>query len=933
MPDDFLNSQIGEIVFKVLYKTGIVRNLLDIIFPFYGKVNKFDPKEFRFYAMGQSHLDTAWNWTWWWSQQKIRVTFGNALQHMKEFPRFKFSASAPVHYEYFEKAYPSLFSELKNHVKNNRWDIVGGMYVESDGNVPDGESITRQCLYGQKYFITRFGKHASVAWLPDSFGFTWSYPQILAKSGLNYFFTTKITWNLEHEFPFSVFWWQGPDGTRVLSTNIRNGFRGLEKVGEMKTKARLLPDGLESPIYNYRFDFTKDSRSNDFIRDFAHVYGLGDGGGGPLFAEILIPETCRKIKGWQFVQGGVYFKLLEKLYGPRIPVWADELFLEVHHGCQTTFYSAKKQNRNCEVLLPKMEKFAILSSVLSERNEEHNNKLSSTDIIWTSYNVSIFDDCWKKMLFNQFHDILPGSSIQEVYIEAHRDYTIIQKSMDDCRKQILSSIGCNESAISTKDQSIAFYPYHWAGNTVFYENLESNDRNERLKLHILEKKKGIGFGLINLNDKLKGNDHSKNICNVTRRDEKQINIETPLLHATLDPVTASISSLQIASDNFQFNFATDIKKENQTFHSGLNKLRLFKDEPDSNDAWNLDPHYRDYEIQNTHVHDYRVVQPDDSCQSLEIQFDMHINDSDCCMSYVFHPELPYIIINLKMNYQEHRKLLRIEFDSAIESEKVTNAIAYGIIDHSTDPIQPLDEGRWEFPGQKYISISDDIHGISVMCDNRYGFHCKKNQFGMSLLRGPLYGDPDGFMYPATEEKKQSILQRGGTIAIEKDKREIYKDLGNHVIKWAIYPHAGDWRDAKVYQEFHNFTDSPIVFRNTPETQTTSNIFKENYCSLIDCSLENVHISTIKPIYGQNSGLIIRLFEFLGKDCKGQILFNKDLHQLDPNLYDIYNADLLETKIHVREDPDFFVNETDNLVNFSIKPFEIKTIVIKKKDGK
>ena len=279
MPDDFIFSKNAEIIFTTLDKFGILRNLLDLVFPIYGKVCGFNPKDFRFYAIGQSHLDTAWNWTWAWTKKKIRKTFGNNIERLKSYPNYKFSASAPVHYEYFEKAYPSLFDELRKFVKDNRWDIVGGMYCEPDGNVPDGESLVRQRLYGQKYYLNTFNKRSLVAWVPDSFGFTWTYPQIFVKSGSPFFYTTKLTWNLEHEFPFSTFWWEGPDGSRVLAFNFKNGFRGMESVGDFAQKARLLPKDSNSDfVYDYTTDFdSKDRRTDEFVRDYPHIYGFGDG--------------------------------------------------------------------------------------------------------------------------------------------------------------------------------------------------------------------------------------------------------------------------------------------------------------------------------------------------------------------------------------------------------------------------------------------------------------------------------------------------------------------------------------------------------------------------------------------------------------------------------------------------------------------------------
>ncbi|MBD3353875.1 MAG: hypothetical protein GF364_20500 [Candidatus Lokiarchaeota archaeon] len=917
MSEDFIFSKNAEILFRVLHRIRIMRGLLNLIFPFYGKVNNYDPNLYRYFAIGQSHLDTAWNWTWPWTKKKIRKTFGNALKHIDEFDKFMFSAPAPAHYEYFERAYPILFEKLKRYVKNNRWDIVGGMWVEPDGNVPDGESLVRQRLYGQKYYIKKFGKYSLVAWVPDSFGFTWSYPQIFLKSGSPYFHTTKLTWNHEHEFPFALFHWEGPDGSRILAHNFQQGFRALERVGLYANKASLIPNKESSPIYNYAFDFGKnDIRGKEYIRDFGWWYGEGDGGGGPLLAELLIPVNLTESKGWKFVKAALYFKLIEKKYGKRLPVWKDELYLEVHRGCQTTLYRAKKQNRMCETLLPKMEKLSICSSIFLPNASICN---------FIQFPIETFDDCWKKLLFNQFHDILPGSSIEEVYLDADEDYQYVFNAMGILKDSLSEEISKNvEKPKKAESDCLFFFPNHWAGKIVYFDRVINNhvmymdDENFKdfkdFNYHIVEKPKGIGFQCISEQEAEENTNNYKDID--LKNEEISVQITSSSLKVTINKETANISSLKLTRDDSDFDFS-DRKAD------GLNVLKIYVDEPNSNDAWNLDPNYREKQLNTIEINNINIISPAMHKTDVELAFKIAINESTATLSYIINDALPYIIVKLDLDYQEYRKLLRVEFDTNIKNDKITTGLAYGVIDRPTKPRTPLERGRWEFPGQKFISLSDGSHGLSIMCENRYGFHVDGTQFGMSLKKAPLYGKPDDFMNIPTDCPDNKLREIG---AISKDKRKEIKDLGKHRIVWAIYPHRGNWIQAKVYQKFFNFTDHPIKLKKKIKMPKEFDKFQ----NLIDCSLDHVRISTIKPIFGKKNGLVIRLFEFIGKDDSGTLFIHPDLIGKD-NAVKVYNADLLEGDRFLKTEQlneELKYDSATHEIRFKITRFEIKTIVIR-----
>jgi len=341
--DWFISERTGKI-FWGLHRLRITSFLMRAALPFYGKANRYDPKDFRIFAVGQSHLDTAWNWRWApdTAPYKLAHTFGYNLTNLEQFPTdngrqgysngYKFSCPAAAHYDYIERTWPKSFEKIKARVKENRWELTGGMWVESDGNVPDGESFVRQRLYGQRYFIEKFGKKALIEWLPDSFGFAWTLPQILVKSGAKGFYTTKMTWNVESKpgtgrpFPFGWYYWQSPDGSKILSFNFKGGWRGLEYIGHAKERCRLAKDSADR-TFSYNNDMEHEPRlDSKFIPEVIWTYGEGDGGHGPRQVEIMVTDACERAGAMQQVKAGVVYKLIEKKYGGEqslIPIWND----------------------------------------------------------------------------------------------------------------------------------------------------------------------------------------------------------------------------------------------------------------------------------------------------------------------------------------------------------------------------------------------------------------------------------------------------------------------------------------------------------------------------------------------------------------------------------------------------------------------------------
>ncbi|MEM2637551.1 MAG: alpha-mannosidase, partial [Candidatus Korarchaeota archaeon] len=318
------------------------------------KIFKFPNR--KLYCMGHSHIDAAWLWTRDKTVAKARRTFENALLHMKKYRFFTFAQSAPQYYLWMEKYFPHIFSGIKEMVKEGRWEPVGGLWVEPDTNMPDGEAFVRHELFGQRYYLSRFGKTSEIEWLPDSFGFAWTLPQIFAKSGVKYFWTTKITWNDTNTFPFAIFEWKSPDGSKVLTYMTPLAMAYIEK------KPRPMPVLLDKKKeYNYAHPpDMKNFASLPTIEEEGIFYGIGDGGGGPVREEILIVKGLLEL-GNVHTTPSKFFKMLDAKYRDHIPVWNDELYLEFHRGVLTSQALIKRYNRQSENKIITAEMLATIA--------------------------------------------------------------------------------------------------------------------------------------------------------------------------------------------------------------------------------------------------------------------------------------------------------------------------------------------------------------------------------------------------------------------------------------------------------------------------------------------------------------------------------------------------------------------------------------------
>src|SRR5579872_4214431 len=397
-------------------------------------------QQFTIRAVGNSHIDMAWLWPWTETVEVVRNTFRSVLDLMREYPDFKFTMSSARTYEWMEEKYPDLFKEIERRVKEGRWEIIGGMWVEPDLNMPDGESLVRQILVGKRYFQKNFGVDVKIGWNPDSFGYNWQLPQIYAKSGMGYFVTQKLLWAHEFTtFPYKLFWWQAPDGSRLLTYFPHDYAGGIDAE----------PLATDLSVWMPSIYASKLTDSPEMM----HLYGVGDHGGGPTRVmldhadQLRAPETVYPKLQFSFARD--FFSDMEKkMPSMQVPTWNGELYFQYHRGVFTTQAETKRMIRRSEENVLNAEKFASLASLYGKPYPDN------------------MEQIWKNLLFDHFHDIMPGSGIAVNYLDAKRNLENVDRAANDITRSSLKEIAAHIDTHSEGVPLVLFNSLSWSRTDV-----------------------------------------------------------------------------------------------------------------------------------------------------------------------------------------------------------------------------------------------------------------------------------------------------------------------------------------------------------------------------------------------------------------------------------------------------------------------------------
>lgn len=655
--------------------------------------------------IAHSHLDIAYYWRRIHAVQKNLRTVLIQLRLMDKYPDFKYTHTQPYVYETLEKYYPDVFEELKEKVKNGQFEPVGAMYVEPDCNIPTAESLVRQCLYGQQTYKRMFGKTVNNAWLPDVFGNSWILPQILKKSGVDYFVSNKMsTWNDTNRFPHNNFIWKGIDGTDVLACVPPTHFITWN-----------MPSQIQE---NWEAYIDKDLGGQTM-----NMFGYGDGGSGCTeemielmhrFDKLSIMPKCEHMGGQEFLE-----KNLKN--NKELQTWDGELYLEMHRGTFTTKSEMKRANRRLEYKLRDAEMLSVL------RGEDNRQAITSA---------------YKKLLINQFHDILPGSHIHPVYEDAMKDYSDIEKCVDGI-------IGTGSKYFNTLNftrDALTFVPNKKGTSTRY--GVRGNWIIPNIPALSSSSLRATKFNGEWLN------------CNGN-------NIETPFYSAVLNQ-DGSIASL------------IDKKLDRQWVDGDFNKLKIYTDHPGNYDAWDILPNYKDKQIEINVKEKLALAELDGECATFKTV--LSTEKSTWTMLIRFFRRSCGIEVENIVDWNEKHKLAKAEFDCNVLTRKALCDTSAGFIERDTHKNTTWQQARFETCHHKWADLSETDGGIAIINDGKYGIGFDENTMSLSLLRATIRPDvtsdmgQHNFCYMIYPHNKNAVDANINKIAFQFNEQLVKADV-------------------------------------------------------------------------------------------------------------------------------------------------------------
>ncbi|MEG4069160.1 alpha-mannosidase [Microcoleus sp. Pol11C2] len=839
----------------------------------------------KIYLVGHAHLDLAWLWpvpeTW----QAAQRTFESVLKLQSEFPDLIFCHSTPALYAWIEKHRPDLFAAIKKQVATGCWEVVGGMWVEPDLNLISAESMVRQVFYGQRYAKEKFGEVMRVAWLPDTFGFGWQLPQILRQGGVDYFVTQKLRWNDTTEFPHGAFWWEGLDGTKIFSMMSAPIGESIESV----------------KMASYAFDWQVKTG----LQDALWLPGVGDHGGGPTrdmlevakrwkmspffpkleFAkavdylsliesqflpevmatksESYVPESdnqenlqARELSNLSVISDANHSISQLKTISPTLPVWKDELYLEFHRGCYTTRADQKRQNRRCEELLYQAELLSALATICTG----------------AVYPKSELESAWKQILFNQFHDILPGSAIAQVYADANIAFAEVDRT---CREILLKSLDAISAQISLPNPPqpdaqpiLIFNTLNWPRSEVVAVPLpDSADSawqiydfsGRRLASQIVRGDRpqsqskllfwannlpAVGYQVFwlcredaqtvdnasaspetekktELSKLTYGIAQKNTVSQETPFAAAQMVLENEFIRATVDGQIGDLSSIWDKVNNREVLNA-----------AGGNQLQAFQDSGQYWDAWNIDPNYEKHQQPAPILKDISWIAQGEIRQILRVV--RQIGKSEFCQDYIVEIGSPLLKIKTVADWQEKHVLVKAAFGLNVEADFATCEIPGGAIDRTTKPQTPAEKAKWEVPILRWTDISNDGFGVSLLNDCKYGCDLQPNQIRLSLLRGSTWPDEQA-------------------------------DVGVSEFTCAVYPHAGNWQEAGTVRRSYEL-NLPLLVKVLPQLGENRNKSLPAVGKFLNLSADNLVLMAFKQSEDDSNVWILRCCESEGKEA-------------------------------------------------------------------
>jgi alpha-mannosidase len=828
---------------------------------------------------GNAHIDAAWLWPRSETIDVVKRTFTTALQLMNEYPYYTYTQSAAQYTEWMAEKYPQLNDQIRQRVKEGRWEIVGGMWVEPDLNMPDGESLVRQLLVGQRYFQQQYGVTARIGWNPDSFGYNWQLPQIYKRSGLDYFVTQKMHWNDTNTLPFRLFWWESPDGSKVLT------YFPTDYVHTNVSPTRISAD------------FAESAERNPGTTELLDLYGVGDHGGGPTRAMLdqadhwIGLDKKDAVPTMRYRPAQSYFTDVESKLNPDsptwnyesiakgykpppagdgtvgLPTWKDELYFEYHRGVMTSQAQHKASMRLVEVKTLDAEKLASLA--------------------WLSgqvYPASDLTENWKKITFNQFHDLAAGSGIGVIYKDAQRDYAEVFHVDSEVSDASLKTLG---AAIDTRVKD---------GVPVLVMNTLGWPRAETVKLSVQLPDAAEDVRLLDaknepvLSQVLSHND-ATHTFEVLAQVKSVPALGYDVLHAEKgrhEPASdlrveeqpgafmLSNGKLKVVIDRKTGCIASLALGGHETLAGCGNQLQTFKDTPKQYDAWNIDPGTLDAPMTPIDAADSVTLESRGPLRAT-VKITRHWQSSKFVQEISLDAGADTVEVANDVDWHETHVLLKAAFPLAASSAMATYEIPYGSIERPTTRNNSWEKAKFEVPAMRWADLGDASYGVTVLNDSKYGYDAAGNVLRLTLLRSPTWPDENA-------------------------------DRGRQVFRYAIYPHAGDWKQAQTVHRGWEF-NYPVMAQQV--FSHSGSLPAEHSWGAVENA--NVALTAVKKAEDSDA-LIFRMYEWAGTAG-------------DVNLHVPAGAEYAVESNLMEKEQGEHLPLTGDLVTVPIKPFEILTVSV------
>jgi alpha-mannosidase len=773
---------------------------------------EFKPKVIGF---GHAHIDMAWLWRLAHSREKASRTFATVLHLMRQYPEYRFLHTSPQLYKFLKTDYPEIYRGVKERIASGEWEITGGMWIEPDTNVPSGESLVRQILFGKRFIKQEFGQETNVVFLPDVFGYNWALPQIIKRSGIDNFITSKISWSQYNRFPHDTFMWRGVDGTEILTHFITTP--------EVGSKAYTY-NGIVDP---YEVKGTWDQYKQKEVNDeLIMSFGWGDGGGGPTKEMLEAAAVLKHMPGIPQFELGKMEPFLQRLNDrvkpSDLPVWDGELYLEYHRGTYTSQAFIKRANRRAEILYHNAEWLCAFADILTGASD---------------YPQTELNEGWERILLNHFHDILPGSSIRHVYEDAREDYKEIErigKSAWDQAASVLSG-----RIRSDKNSVVVYNPLAWnrsgllelpwrpelegltIGNSLVQLVEEEGKKRWLMKV---ENVPSLGYEACALKPRQAANPESVDIIVIPDRLENQY------------------YRIRL-NDNGQIVSLYDKSNCREVISSGerANVFQVFEDRPMNFDAWDIDLYYQEKMEEITDLIE-AVVEEEGPLRGV-LRLKWRFYESTVTQRLTVYADSRRIDFRTEVDWHEKQVLFKTAFPVNIRSTRATYDIQFGNIERPTHWNTSWDYARFEVCAQKWADLSEGNYGVALLNDCKYGHDIHNHMMRLTLIKSPIEPDETA-------------------------------DRGRHLFTYALLPHSGGWREGNVAMEAYEL-NYPLTAAGLP-ANPQGDLPARNAFAELDC--DHAMIETVKKAEDDDA-CIVRVYEYKQFRSNGvKLSFNRPIRK-------------------------------------------------------